>query len=195
MNRRKIVPRPSDKGLVCHLPMYYGFNDNSTLVWDQSQNGKNGTASGSPVPLFPGFDLTAGSSQYVDVGTGPTSVNTVAMWVKMDDITANTDYPIDLNGTDYLTIVNGVLTQNGFAGGTAVLYTDGVAAATAISLATWHHIGITDTSAKNANDLDIGREGANYTSGVVADVRLYSGVLTAADMKTLYELTKWRFQT
>jgi hypothetical protein len=166
-----------------------------SIEWDASQNGLNGTPTNSPVPKYPGFDLTAGSSQYIDVGTGPTSVKTVSMWINMDDVTANTDYPIDLNGTDYLTIVNGTLTKNGFAGGTAVLYTDGVAAATTITAGNWHHIGITDTSAKNANDLDIGREGANYTSGMVAGVRLYSSALSAARMKSLYETTRWRYQT
>ena len=111
----------------------------------------------------------------------------------MDDITANTDYPIDLNGTDFLTVVNGVLTANGFAAGTQVLYVDGVAAATAISLAKWHHIGITDSTGRDATDLDIGRETANFTTGAVAGVRLYSTVLTPQQMKTLYDLTRWRY--
>lgn len=192
MDPRMLPQLPSNQGLVCSLSMY---GQVESIVWDESQNSLNGTPSGSPVPKYPGFDLTAGSSQYIDVGTGPSSVKTVAMWVKVDDITANTDYPIDLNGTDYLTIVNGTLTKNGHAGGTAVLYTDGVAAATTITLANWHHIGITDTSAKNATDLDIGRETANYTSGVVAGVRLYSTLLTPQQMKTLYDLTRWRYST
>jgi len=190
MNPRMIPPRPSDKGLVCSLAMHGQIE---SIVWDESQNGFNGTPTNSPVPKYPGFDLTAASSQYVDVGTGPTVVKTVAMWVKMDDITANTDYPIDLNGTDFLTIVNGTLTKNGFAAGTQVLYTDGVAAATTITLAKWHHIGITDTTGRDASDLDIGRETGNYSSGVVAGVRLYSSVLTAQQMKTLYDLTRWRY--
>ena len=189
MNPRIIPPRPSNQGLVCSLAMH---SQVESIVWDESQNSLNGTPQASPVPKYPGFALVSGSSQYIDVGTGPSSVKTVAMWIKMDDITAHTDSPIDLNGTDFLTIVNGVLTKNGFAGGTAILYTDGVAA-TAITLAKWHHIGITDTSAKNANDLDVGRETGNYTDGVVAGVRLYSTLLTPQQMKTLYDLERWRY--
>ncbi len=190
MDPRMIPQLPPNQGLVCSLAMHGHVE---SIVWDESQNSKNGTPQASPVPKYPGFALISGSSQFIDVGTGPSSVKTVAMWVKMSDISAHTDSPIDLNGTDFLTIVNGVLTANGFAGGTAILYTDGVAAATAITLAKWHHIGITDTSAKNANDLDIGRETGNYTDGTVAGVRLYSTLLTPQQMKTLYDLERWRY--
>ena len=191
MDPRKLPQLPPNQGLVCSLAMYGQIE---SIVFDESQSGFNGVPKNSPVPLYPGFDLTAGTSHSIDVGTGPTVVKTTAMWVKMDDITANTDYPIDLNGTDFLTVVNGALTANGFAAGTQVLYVDGVAAATAISLAKWHHIGITDTTGRDASDLDIGRETANFTSGVVAGVRLYSIVLTPQQMKTLYDLERWRFQ-
>lgn len=191
MKSKLFHPKPTNKGLTCALMMHYGLE---SIVWDESQNSLNGTPTNSPIPKFPGFDLTSGSSMYVDVGTGPASVKTVSMWFKPDDITAHTDSPIDLNGTDFLTVVNGTLTKNGFAGGTAVLYTDGVAAASTLTL-NWHHIAITDTSAKNATDLDVGRETGNYSDGLVAGVRLYNRVLTPVEMKNLYELTRWRFKT
>ena len=189
MIKRFIHPEPANQGLACSLSMYGQIE---SLVFDESQNSLNGAPTNAPIPNYPGFDLTAASSQYIDVGAGPASVRTVAMWFKPDGV-AGTDSPIDLNGTDFLTVVTGTLTKNGFAGGTTVLYTDGVAA-TAVTAGAWHHIGITDTLAKNATDLDVGRETANYTDGVVAGVRLYSTVLTPADMKTLYEVTRWRYQ-
>ena len=191
MKHKLFHPKPANQGLVCALMMHYGLE---SIVWDESQNSKNGTPTSSPIPKFPGFALTSGGTKYIDVGAGPASVKTVSMWFKPDDITAHTDSPIDLNGTDFLTIVNGDLTKNGFAGGTAVLYTDAVAAAVTLTL-NWHHIAITDTSAKNATDLDVGRETANYSDGLVAGVRLYDRVLTPVEMKNLYELTRWRYQT
>jgi hypothetical protein len=190
MNPRMIPQRPSNQNLVCAL-MMHGHVE--TIVFDESQGGFNGTPTNSPIPKYPGFDLTAASAMFIDVGTGPTVVKTVSMWFKPEDVTAHTDSPIDLNGTDFLTVVNGTLTKNGFAAGTQVLYTNGVAAATTLTAGKWYHIGITDTTGRDASDLDVGRETANYTEGTVAGVRLYSAVLTAQQMKTLYDLTRWRY--
>ncbi len=188
---KKLPQLPSNQGLVCSLAMHDILQ---SIVFDEAQNGFNGVPTNSPVPKYPGFDLVSASSMSIDVGAGPTSVKTVAMWVNLDSITANTDYPIDLNGTDFLTVVNGTLTKNGFAGGTTILYTDGVAAAVTLTAGRWYHIAITDTSAKNASDMDIGRETANFTDGIVAGVKLYDIVLTPTQMKTLYELERWRYQ-
>ena len=186
--------QPSNQGLVCSLAMHDLLQ---SIVWDESQNSFNGVPTAipnAPVPKYPGFELVSANSRSIDIGTGPASVKTVAMWFKPDDVTAHTDTIIDLNGTDYLEVINGTLTQNGFAGGTAVLYTDGVAAAVTLTAGRWYHVGITDTSAKNANDFDIGRKDAAYTDGIVAGVRLYSTLLTPQQMKTLYDLERWRYQ-
>ncbi len=191
MKKKYRHPKPSDFGLVAWYKLWAGLVKPLT-VFDYSQNGLTGTTTGTNIaPAYPGFSLN-GTDDFIDIGTGPAAVSTVAMWFKPDDVTANTDYPIDLNGTDFLTVVNGTLTKNGFAGGTAVLYTDGIATATTIGL-TWHLIGITDTVAKNATDFDIGKETANFTAGVIGEVWLYSDVKSADDMKNLYELTKWRY--
>ncbi len=186
-------PRLSDDNLVFNLKMYYGFTDGTSTLYDYSGGGFLGTATNSPVLGWPGLEFTAASSMYIDIGTGPSSVKTVSLWVKVDGV-AGTDTPIDLNGTDFLTIVTGTLTKNGFAGGTTVLYVDAVAAATTITAA-WHHIVITDTSAKNATDFDIARETANYFDGLIADVRLYSDVLSAARISDIYQLQRHRYQT
>lgn len=193
MNPRKLIAVPSSNGLVFNMSLAYGFNTGDYLH-DETGGGKTGTATNSPVPRYPGFQFTATSSMYIDIGTGPASVKTVALWVNPVAVNV-TDSPIDLNGTDFLTIVNGTLTQNGFAGGTAVLYTDGVAAAVTVTAGAWYHIAITDTVAKDAADFDIGRETANYFDGLIGDVRLYSTVLSAMEMKDLYELQRWRYST
>jgi len=113
------------------------------------------------------------------------------MWVNPTDI-AGTDYPLDLNGTDFLTIVTGTLAINGFAGGIAKTYVDGIKDATTVT-AKWHLIGITDTSAKNATDFDIGKETANFFTGVIGDVMLFSAVLNDAEMKSIFEITRRRY--
>ncbi len=184
---------PSSNGLVFDMSLAYGFNT-AAILHDETGSGSDGTATNSPVPKFPGFEFTAASSMYIDIGSGPSSVKTVALWVNPDGV-AGTDSPIDLNGTDFLTLVTGTLTKNGFAGGTTVLYTDGVSAAATVLAGTWNHIVITDTNAKNASDFDIARETGNYFDGLIGDVRLYSTVLSALEIRDLYELQRWRYGT
>ena len=191
MKKKYRHPEASDFGLVARYKLWAG-NTGATTVFDYSLNGLVGTESGTDIkPAYPGFSFN-GTDDFIDIGTGPSSAKTVVLWVNPSGVAGN-DYPVDLNGTDFLTIETGTLTKNGFAGGTAVLYTDGVAAATTVTAA-WHLIGITDTSAKNATDFDIGKETANFFTGVIGEVWLFSDVKSAVDMKNLYELTKWRYQ-
>ncbi len=128
-----------------------------------------------------------GVGDYVDIGSGP-FVKTISLWINQDDVAGN-EYPIDLNGTDYLSVESGVVTVNGLAGHT--LYVDGVAGTSGVTTidATWHHIVITDSTSNNASDLDIGRADigpAVYFAGRISDVRLYGVVLTADQVKGLF---------
>ena len=165
-----------------------------SLLFDQSLNGLTGTMTGTDIaPTYPGF-LFNGTDDFVDIGTGPDAVKTVALWVDPNDVGGN-DYPIDLNGTDFLSIETGTLTNNGFGGiGARFLYVDGVKSATAVT-ASWHLIGVTKAGGgKNAIDFDIGKETANFFTGTIGEVWLYNDVLTPDEMKNLYETTKWRYQ-
>ncbi len=185
-----LVPQVNTVGLVAYYKLQYGVMTTSK-VFDYSLNGFTGTTNGpTVVPVYPGFFFDGGQDS-IDIGSGPSSVKTVLMWVNPTDI-AGTDYPLDLNGTDFLTIVTGTLTINGFAGGTANTYVDGIKNATAIT-AKWHLIGITDTSAKNATDFDIGKETTNFFAGVIGDVMLFDRVLSVADIKSIYEVTRGRY--
>jgi len=183
----------SEASEVLHLKMWEG------TIFDYPFDGYAGTLSGgtgTPVPSSSGFDFVAASTQYIDIGTGPTSVKTVSLWIKQDDVSGN-EYPIDLNGTDYLSIESGVVTVNGFTD--AALYVNGAVGetgVTTIAALTWSHIAITDTTASNASDLDIGRADigpAVYYDGLISDVRLYSLVRTAANIADLYNQTRWRY--
>lgn len=133
-----------------------------------------------------------GTSDFIDVGdTSETSVKTISFWVQADDITSHTDYPIDLNGTDYISIVDGEVTLGGFAGGTNTIYTNNVSGeATIPNITVYHHVVVTSTTGRNASDLDIARlEGTGYHDGKIHDVRLYNRVLSAWEIKKLYEET------
>jgi len=191
MKAKYIIPEVNTNGLVARCKIW---SDGAGIisVFDYSMNGYTASRVGTAnYKEYPGQHLD-GTDEYLKFGGGPASVSTVLMWVKPDSITLRTDYPIDLNGTDYLTIVNGTLTKTGFAGGTAVLYTDGVAASTTVTTR-WHLIGITDTVAKNASGLDIGRVGANYFDGLVGETLLYNKVLNEGEIKNIYNVTRWRY--
>jgi hypothetical protein len=125
------------------------------------------------------------TNDFVDCGDLSASVKSIAFWIKPDSVTATTDYVIDLNGTDYITIVNGTVTINGFAAATTATYVDGAAAST-VTVA-WHHVVITSDTGFSASDCDIGRlEGTGFLGGSIAGVRLFSDELTAAEALSEY---------
>ena len=186
--QRKLVP--STKNLVAHYKLWAG-EASTDSIFDYSLSGFTGDVSGSGVSCsYPGLAFD-GTGDYINIGAGPASVKTVAVWIKITS--ASADYTVvDLNGTDKLLVWSSILGYQGFAGGTVVLSVDGVAAATAVDTS-WHLIGITDTVAKNASALTIGIAIGDVFSGSIGEVRLYSSVLSPVDMKNLYELTRWRY--
>ena len=171
---------------MTYYKLWSGLFD-GTRVFDYVSGNKQTTNS---VPAYPGF-VFDGIANSIGLSPGPTSVSTIAMWVNPDDI-AGHEFTITLSATDYLTIETGTLTKNGFAGGTTIRYVDGVAGSGVT--ANWHLIAITDTSAKSASSGTIGsRIGATFFAGRIGETMLFDRVLTPADMKSLYELTKWRY--
>lgn len=190
---RYFQPQVSTAGLVFSMPMTGNFTA-GVLLYDESGSGFDGTATNGPVPKYPGFDFVAGSSHYIDIGTGPTTTKTIALWIKQDDV-AGDEYPIDLNGTDYLSIESGVVTVNGLAGHS--LYVNGASGTsgvTTITAGVWHHIAITDSTANDASDLDIGRVTAAYYDGLIADVLLYNRVLLRDEVASLYFMQRHKYQ-
>ncbi len=188
-----LKPEISDASEVLHLKLW------ESTIFDYPFNRYTGTllgGTGTPVSSPPGFVFSATNTQYIDIGAGPASVKTVSLWIKQDDISAN-EYPIDLNGTDYLSVESGEVTVNGFTA--ATLYVNGIvgtSGVTSIAAGVWSHIVITDTTYSNSSDLDIGRADigpAVYYDGLISDVRLYSLVRTAANIRDLYEQTRWRY--
>ena len=191
----KIRPRPSSKGLVFSMSMYNFMG--SVLLFDESLSGFVGTATGgtgTPVPKYPGFDFIAANTQYIDIRSGPTVTKTISLWIKQDDVAGN-EYPISLNGIQHVSVLSGVVTVT-IAGHS--LYVDSVAGTsgvTTISAGVWTHIVVTDSTSNNAANFDIGRDDPNYYDGLISEVRLYNRVLTAIEVKNLYELQRFKYAT
>ena len=183
MEESRRHPQFSTKGMVAHYKLWAGITYTSKL-FDYSNNGYLATVNGAGMlQSYPGFNVTA--TDALTVGTGPTSVSTVLMWINPVDV-IGADAIVGINFTDSLNIDTGAITKTGFAGGTTVLYVDGLASSTVT--ANWHFVGITDTSAKNANACTFG----GYV-GKMGECMLFSTVLTPAEVKSIYELTKWRY--
>ena len=193
MKKRYRHPDTSDQNLVAYYKLWAGWTS-STTVFDYAQGGFLGTAAGANLEAaYEGFNF-GGFLGKIDVGTGPTSVKSLTIWMKVADVAGN-EYPIDLNGTDYLQIASGAVTVNGFTG--EILYVNAEVATsgvTAIAADTFAFIVITATTAANANNFDIGAGGGSWFEGKIGEVRLYSSVLTPQEIKSIYELTCWRYR-
>ena len=132
-----------------------------------------------------------GSDDFVDIGTGPTSVKTVEFWVYP---TTTTEYPLDLNGTAYVWINAGTVTAQGFT--SATIYVNGRVSST-LTAGSWQHVSVTTATALNASDLDIGRiEGVGNHEGKIDQVVLYDYTRTQAQVAYDYNRGKpvghWR---
>jgi len=129
--------------------------------------------------------LDLNTIRWINVGNQAGSVKTISLWCNPDAVNV-TDYLIDLDGTNYITVVNGTVTVNGFGSSTEIIYVNGAVAST-LTAGAWHHVVITATAAFTASDLDIGRlEGSGYFNGGIDNVMLFSDTLTAAEIRRLY---------
>jgi len=188
MEIKYLAPEVSDSTEVLHMKLWEGTINDYTGNYAGTLSGGTGT----PSVASQGFAFNATNTQYIDIGTCYNGVKTISLWIKQDDVAGN-EYPIDLNGTDYIAVESGVVTVYGLAGHT--LYVDGVAGTSGVTTinAWWHNITVTDSTANNASDCDIGRVTAAYYDGLISDVRLYSVVRTAADIRDFFEKTRWRY--
>ena len=198
---------PPGTGSSCTAPVGEWKLDENTgtgsdAVKDTSGNGFDGTPTNIEEDDWSqgktGQALTLdGSNEYVDIGTGPSSVKSVEFWVKP---ATTTEYFINLTAdTDYIW-ANGAsgITAAGFA--SPKIYLNGylTSGATEVTPDAWNHIIVTDSTAENASNLDIGRtQDAYYLEGIIDHVRLYSNELTQAQVSWLYNrgapLAYWKF--
>ena len=139
---------------------------------------------GAPVNYALSFD---GNNDYVDIGNVFNDVKTVSFWIHMDDITSNTDQIVDLNGTDYIKIVNGEITANNID--TPTYYVNTISGEQTIAAVdTWYHVVITTETGINVNDMDIGRlEGdIDFMDGLIDQVALWNTTFNINQVRSLY---------
>ena len=184
-----LVPQVSTVGLVAHYKLWAGLTTTGE-VFDYSLGGATGTITGTDItPAYPGFSFN-GTDDFIDVGNQGGAIKTVGLWFKSPDVQA-TSFPLDFNGTDFFKLEGGEFDAQGFVGNTT--YIDGIAGV-AVANDTWHCVGLTVPTAKTASDFDIGRvEGEGLFTGTIGDVMLFDIELFAADAKSIFELTRWRY--
>jgi uncharacterized protein (TIGR02145 family) len=129
------------------------------------------------------------TNSYVNVGATATNVETVAFWFKPNSITQSI---LALSSTVNITTASDVLTATGFTSPT--IYIDGVNTAANPNASTtvvsgWHFIVVTTATPVNANAVTLGKVSSAYFSGILDDVRLYNRVLSATEVKQLYNMT------
>ena len=123
------------------------------------------------------------------------SINTFEAWVYF---TTTTEEVADFDGgTHKLKATDGTLAATGWTSPT--IYVDGVATTTVTT--GWHHIAVTSATAFTCTTLSLGTDGTGFGAVRIADVSLWSRVLSAAEVAqeaagttfdyNLYEAIHW----
>ncbi len=167
---------PGDTTSSCGPVGEWKLDENQgTTAYDTTGNGYDGTlGAGDSSPSWaigkigPALKFD-GSNDYVDIGTGPTSVKTVEFWAYP---LTTTEYFVNITGSsEYIWANSGTVTATGFS--TPRIYVDGVRT-TSIVANKWQHIAVTSATAENASNLDIGRTtDSSYMEGRIDNLRLY----------------------
>ena len=129
-----------------------------------------------------------GSNDYIDIGSVGAGIQTISFWIEADNIASRTDHVLDLNGTDFIKIVNGEVTVNNIDSPT--YYINGASGNRTIgAIDSWYHVAITTSTGINVTDMDIGRvegESPEYFDGKIDEVRLWNDVRTESEILTNY---------
>jgi hypothetical protein len=148
---------------------YWKFDEGEgTTAYDFTDNNKDCIISGadwiqgkygSALDFTPNANLSCGNIY--------NGVKTVSFWLRADNLT---NYAMDLNGTQTITISSGAISANNFTSPT--IYVDGKKSSTLPDL-NWHHIAITTSSGINASAVYLGKVSTSYFDGILDDVRFY----------------------
>jgi len=140
------------------------WNGTGATHWTQGKIGKAGKFNGT--------------DDYVDVGTGPSTIRTISFWVYPE---TTTEYFINTTSTtDYLASLSGTLDYTGDASET--IYVNGIQTS-AIVANSWQHIEVVLSANDNGSNFDIGRtQDTNYLQGKIDQVRIYNYARTPAQI-------------
>ncbi|MFH0804487.1 MAG: LamG-like jellyroll fold domain-containing protein [Candidatus Zambryskibacteria bacterium] len=196
-----VAPSSASAGLIYQVPSSLGLSSGLVGYWtmdggdisganltDRSPAGTyTGTISGA-VPAIGKLGQALnfnGTSDYVDIGVGPTSVQSISFWIYPK---TTTEYFLNLtSNTKYVWSNAGTVTATGFTAAPTI-YVNGAVSSTIVANK-WQYITLVTTTAENASNLDISRtQDTNYLEGYIDDVRLYSSALSASEIKRLYNM-------
>jgi hypothetical protein len=171
---------PTNQGLLG----YWKLDEASGNPVDSSGFGNtltnNGTTTFVTGKFASGSEHIPASSQYFSTASTINGVKSVSLWVNPD---STTNYLLSLTSGAYLTVSSGTLSTTGITN--PIIYVNGVASTTLVA-DTWQLVTITTDTAINANQLYVGRVGANYFDGTLDEVRLYNRSLSPAEVQSLY---------
>ena len=166
--------------LTTNLQMWHKF---TASPW----TGANRLPDSSPVgtntgALFTGRALDFdGVNDWVDCGNPNITCRSLVLYINPD---VTTDEIMRLTSAINVSIVSGTLTATGWT--SPNLYVNGVTG-TSVSASTWHQIAITSATGFTVNDLELGRTSASaWYAGLIANVKIFSVELTAAQVAELY---------
>jgi len=128
-----------------------------------------------------------GSNQYITFGNTAVSIKSLMFWIKLNSITQSI---LKLSDTLHKVVISsGTIIVTGWRA-TVVIYVDGAVSST-ISDANWHCVCITTSGdAFAASNLILGYDGTAYLAGSIGEVLTFSSQLSAAEVKTLYNLMR-----
>lgn len=168
-------PNQTDSALVLsslHTRLAVPFND-------YSANGNNGTASGSPITIAGhgvSLDGTDDKIDYGDIG------NIVEVSCIINPSTT-TEQIVLIDTGKYISLVAGTVTYTGLTA--SATYVDGAAGTTMVA-SKWQHL-VCQFTVTDANNFELGTDGANYGDIEVLDLRARSTASTLAEVKTTFD--------
>jgi len=171
-------------GLV-GLWSFNGTDIIGTTAYDRSGNSRNGTLVGGATKTIGkvgqaiSFD---GVDDYVNMSASYNGVKSVSFWIKPNTTTQSI---LELNGTDKITASGGTIAVAGF-NGDATVYVNGAVSSTITN--DWKHVVVTTPTGLNATAFTLGLSGGVYFAGKLDEVRLYNRVLSASEVKQLYNI-------
>lgn len=184
--KNNVTPKFSLKSGVVGWWTFDGKDMANGQVNDISGNSKNGNLINvSTSTLYTSGKIGQGLNfdgidDYISVGNVSSSVSTVSFWIKARNTTKKI---MDLNGNESIESIVGTISANSFTSPT--IYVNGVVSSS-ITANAWYHVVITTNTPINASSVDIGRINPGYFQGIIDDVRFYNRVLSANEVKQLY---------
>lgn len=208
-----VIDNDVTSGLVGHWKFDEDSGSTSTITYDATANGNNGTLVGSPTRTTSTCKIANclqvnGTSQYVSLASSlnPTSYVTVTAWFKRVGVPTSGYHIIFMQGTQIEISIPESTGQIRTGVTTATLGRQVFNSGTGLLDGNWHHLALTYNGSALVSYIDgaqtatnsvtgtittgsptnIGNYGGYYANGYIDDVRIYNRALSANEVKQLY---------